>query len=154
MENWIYLLIVSMLPWIELRGAIPLGILKYGYSPILVFLACTTANILIIPFINLFLDVFFDFMCRFRLFSFCVNRTQRKAGRHVEKYGPIGLALFVGVPLPGTGAYSGCLAAHILGVRGRTSNLAVAAGVLIAGIGVTLLSTVLYESLGWILDIL
>ena len=62
----------------------------------------------------------------------------------------IGLCLFVAVPLPGTGAYSGALAAHIFGLKNKKAFVSIAAGVVIAGVLVMLASTAFKEALGWL----
>jgi uncharacterized membrane protein len=67
-------------------------------------------------------------------------KIDKKASKYVDKYGLLGLALFVGVPLPGTGAYSGALAAHLLGMEKKKAMIAVAIGITIAGILVSLAS--------------
>ena len=154
MKEWLVVLVVTMIPWLELRGSIPLGILKYDLNPVLVFLTALTANVILIPALFVFLDYFFDILTKFPFFDRVVSRTHRRSKPYVEKYGTIGLALFVGVPLPFTGVYSGSLAAHILGVKDRRALAGIALGALIAGVLVTLFSTVLYDSMGFLLKTL
>jgi len=153
-DPWIYVLAITIVPWIELRGAIPVGILQYGLDPVKVFLAATFMNVMIILPLFIFLDWFFHIIEKIPLFDRIISRIQRKAGPYVEKYGEVGLALFVGMPLPGTGAYSGSLAAHILGIKNRRAYIGIASGVVIAGVIITLASTILYESLGFLLNTL
>ncbi|MFH1721459.1 MAG: small multi-drug export protein [Candidatus Altiarchaeota archaeon] len=146
----IYVAAITVVPYIELRGAIPYGI-AVGLNPLSVFLVSTFINVLIIYPAFIFLDWFFHLMEKIPVFSKAINKTRTKAKPYVEKYGMVGLGLFVAVPLPGTGAYSGALAAHIFGVKNKKALFAIAVGVLIAGILVTLISTAFVETLGWIL---
>lgn len=136
--------IVAALPISELRGAIPLGINVWKMAPEKVFLIAVLANFfLVIPFLVI-LKLFTKYLLRWRLTEKFLNwwfeRTRRRAAI-VEKYEALGLCLFVAIPLPMTGAWSGCVAAYLLNIRFRYAALAIFFGVLIAGIIVTLLST-------------
>lgn len=150
MNGWWYLIGITLLPGIELRGSIPIGI-AYGFNPLWVFLLLTLVNIAIIVPLLLFLEWFFHLVEKINIVDFFVRRTRKKAGPYVKKYGVIGLALFVGVPLPGTGAYTGALAAHLLGLDKKRAFFAIAMGVLIAGSIVTLISTIFKETWGWVI---
>lgn len=153
-ESWLYIFIISMMPWIELRGSIPVGIIKYGLNPVSVFIIAYIANIIIIVPAFWFLDLFFDLARKHsKIVQSFIDRTHRKARPYVEKYGMLGLTLFVGIPLPGTGAYSGALAAHIFGIKNKKAVLAIMAGVFIAGVVITLASTVFAETLGWLVKV-
>ncbi|MFC2154346.1 COG2426 family protein [Candidatus Altiarchaeota archaeon] len=149
MDAWLYLVGITLLPYIELRGSIPVAI-GLGLPPLQVFLVATFVNILIIYPAFIFLDWFFHYMERIPLFNKAISKTQKKAKPYVDKYGMLGLAVFVGVPLPGTGAYSGALAAHLFGIKNKRAIMAIALGVTAAGIMVTLISTVFKETLGWL----
>lgn len=150
MNEWIYLIGITLFPGIELRGSIPLGVVL-GYNPIVLFFVLTLTNILLIMPLLVFLEWFFHLLEKVKFVDFFVKRTQKKAEPYIEKYGSFGLALFVGVPLPGTGAYTGALAAHIFGLKKRKSFPAISVGVTIAGITVSLISTLFVETLGWLL---
>lgn len=139
MNPLLYTIAITALPAIELRGAIPVGI-ALGLSPLTAFLISTLANIAIIFPIFLFLDHLFKYFRNFGIVDRVISRVQRKTQKYVEKYGPLGLLLFVAIPLPGSGAYSGCLAAYIFGISRKQSYSAIAGGVIIAGILVTLAS--------------
>ncbi len=145
--NLFWLLFISVLPFIELRGAIPVGI-AMGLNPILVFLICTATNILIIPVIFLFMDHIFPFFAHLPIVHKVLDRVHKKTHKYVEKYGEIGLALFVAIPLPGSGAYSGVLAAYIFEIKKKDSFPAISIGVIIAGLAITLLSTGALAALG------
>lgn len=152
LSSWLWVLVITCVPWIELRGSIPLAIVKFGLDPLLVLASTVLVNIAVIYPAFIFLDWFFDLMKKTPLNRF-IERTQTKARPYVEKYGMLGLALFVAVPLPGTGAYSGSLAAHIFGMKNKRAFASIAAGIAMAGVAVTLISTVLRETLGWVLGL-
>ncbi len=149
---------VTMLPFLELRASIPLGILSgsvklplglyasgFGMPWPIVFLVCVISNIILGVLIYVFFKKIINFFTRFRWFrgfyNFFFTRTQKKAHYYVDKYGEIGMAIFIGMPLPGSGVYSGALGAHILGFGFKRFFIAMVIGVLIAGVIVTLLST-------------
>jgi uncharacterized membrane protein len=132
---------VTLVPWIELRGAIPLG-LAMGYHPLLVFAVSVGVNCLLVIPGFLVLDLLYArWLAAFPWVHAQVERVRVQGSRYVERYELLGLALFVAVPLPGTGAYSGTLLAWLLGLDRRRAGLAIAAGVLGAGAIVTLAAT-------------
>lgn len=136
-------IILSMLPISELRGGIPLAI-AYGLSPITAFLLCTLANIAIIPIVFLFLETLNKLLLKIpaynSFFHKSIERAQKKIHKSIEKYGYLGLVIFVAVPLPFTGAYTGTLGAWALGMSKGKSFAAIAVGVILAGIIVTIVS--------------
>jgi uncharacterized membrane protein len=134
---------IAASPIAELRVAIPLAILEYDFPWYYAFLFAIIGNMLPVPFILLFLDTasrllskiaFFD-----RILKWLFEHT-RKRGKLVERYERIGLALFVAIPLPITGAWTGSLLAVLLGLKFKYAMLSIFVGVLIAGIIVTSLS--------------
>ena len=133
--------LLSMLPISELRGAIPLA-KALGISPAIAFFIATIANIAIVPIVFFFLNTVHKPLAKIglyrKLFDFFVARTRTKAHSYVEKYGYFGLAVFVAVPLPFTGAYTGTLAAWLFGMRQKKAAIAIALGVVIAGIIITI----------------
>lgn len=132
---------VTLVPWIELRGSIPLGV-AMGYHPLLVLAVSVAANCLIIIPGFLALDLLYArWLARVPWVHRQVERVRAQGSRYVERYELLGLALFVAVPLPGTGAYSGTLLAWLLGLDRSRAALAIALGVLGAGIAVTLAVT-------------
>ncbi len=134
---------LSILPISELRGAIPYGIAVSHLNPSVVFITSVASNMLVIPITYFFLDYIHHLLMPIgiyrSLFLKYVERTKNKAQRHVSKYGYLGLMLFVAIPLPVTGAYTGTLAAWLLGVEKKKAILAISLGVLIAGVIVTAL---------------
>jgi uncharacterized membrane protein len=115
-----------------------------GISPLLVIVSCIAFNLLLIPVLFAVLPFVFDLAQEIPVFGPWFKKRlvkiDKKASKYVDKYGLLGLALFVGVPLPGTGAYSGALAAHLLGMEKKKAMIAVAIGITIAGILVSLAS--------------
>jgi uncharacterized membrane protein len=133
---------LCVLPWVELRGAIPLGI-AYNYSVPHIFLGCVIIDILLIPLIFLFLDFVIPIITKIdfidRVYQYAINRARRNYKKY-EKYEIIGLALFVGIPFPGTGVYSGTAIAYIFGLERKKAFISIAFGALIAGIIVTMIA--------------
>jgi uncharacterized membrane protein len=140
--------IISMLPIIELRGALPVAINVFDMPWYYAFTLAFLGNLLPVPFILLFFRAITRWLRRWsvfeRFFNWLFERTMRR-GRMIEKYERIGLALFVAVPLPVTGAWTGSLVAVLLGLRVKMAFISIAIGVFIAGIIVTTLSL-----LGWL----
>ncbi|RME77476.1 small multidrug export protein [Candidatus Woesearchaeota archaeon] len=132
---------LTLLPFLELRASIPYGILQGGLPWWLVFLVAVLINIGLGPALYITLEKVIRMLCIIkpfeRFYHRVVERTQRKAAPYVHKYGPLGLALFIGVPLPGSGVYSGAIAAHVLGMTYKEFFVAVVCGVLIAATAVT-----------------
>ncbi|MFH1663553.1 MAG: small multi-drug export protein [archaeon] len=133
------LILITLLPYIELRGAIPWGIYS-GLNPFLVFFVCVLTNILLIPFVFVFLDLVFSFFEKFPFIRKQLDSLHSRTNPFVQKYGFFGLMVFVAIPLPLTGAYSGTLASKLLGIPKKEAFLSVALGVILAGIMITLLS--------------
>ncbi|MBM3307032.1 MAG: small multi-drug export protein [Candidatus Eisenbacteria bacterium] len=133
---------LSALPVAELRGGIPLGV-GSGMPWREAFLVAAAGNLAPVIPLLFALGPMTRFLERWafarRVIEAVFARTRRRSGL-IERYEAIGLALFVAVPLPMTGAWTGVLAAHLLGVRPRYAVPAVVAGVVIAGVIVTLAS--------------
>ena len=135
--------LVSMIPVVELRGGIPFGVAA-GLPVWAAFLAAVIGNLSPVPFIIVYIRRVFQWLRRSmpRLNSM-VDRLERKAhlkGQRVAKYKYLGLLLFVAIPLPGTGAWTGSLAAAFLDMPLRKALPSVCAGVLIAGMAISILS--------------
>ena len=138
---WLITLVAAALPVSEVRGAIPLAIGVYGYSPLDAYLLSVFGNLLPIIPLLLFLGPVSDYLRRFRwgdrFFSWLFARTRRKYIQEHENFGLTALAIFVAIPLPMTGAWTGCAVAFLLGFRFWPAFAAIAAGVLLAGVIVT-----------------
>lgn len=138
-----FTILVSMVPVVELRGGIPFGV-TLGLPVWAAYLAAVIGNMLPVPFILVYIRRIFQWMRRRmpRLNSL-VDALERKAhlkGRTVTKYKYLGLMLFVAIPLPGTGAWTGSLAAAFLDMPLRKAIPSVFAGVLIAGVAISALT--------------
>lgn len=143
MTNELITVIVAALPVSELRGAIPLALLTFKIPLAKAFLLSVLGNLIPVIPLLLFLQPVSEKLRRLRLwskfFDYLFERTRRKASL-VEKYETLGLALFVAVPLPITGAWTGCIAASLFKIRFRYAFLAISIGVLIAAIIVSALT--------------
>ena len=134
----------SMLPIIELRGAIPMGA-AFGLPWWQTYLIAVVGNMLPVPIILLFVKSVLTWMsrCRVRLFNRIAGKMFEKAERNrgkIEKYAFWGLTLFVAIPLPATGAWTGTLVAALFDMKFWKSVLSAFIGVLIAGVVMTLIS--------------
>ena len=138
--HYIIIFLISMVPLIELRGAIPYAV---GFDlPILPsYIICVIGNMLPVPFIYLFARKLLvwgsDKPVIGKFFSFCLKKGEKGGKKLQEKAGRglfVALLLFVGIPLPGTGAWSGTLAASLLDMKFKPAVLACMGGVLLAGI--------------------
>ncbi len=133
--------LLSLLPVSELRGAIPYAVAS-GMPIAVAALWCVAWNALAGPIALLFLATVHRLLYRWAwyrgIFDRFVAKARAKVHEKVEKYGYLGLAVFVGIPLPVTGAWTGALGAWILGMERKKAVLAIALGVLVAGIIVSL----------------
>ena len=134
--------ICSMLPIIELRGSIPLGA-ALGLPWYTNFIISVIGNLLPVPFILLLIKKLLEWMKTTKAFSkfalWLEARAEKNKGR-LEEGVFIGLMLFVAIPIPGTGAWTGALLASLVGEKFGKSMLAIAIGVLLAGVIMTLAS--------------
>ncbi|MFA5392324.1 MAG: small multi-drug export protein [Candidatus Paceibacterota bacterium] len=142
-ELWVILIAAS--PIVELRGAIPIAMGIFYFSWFKAFLLSFIGNILIIiPFIW-FLEKFSSFLiekskfCK-RLFNWIFERTRVKIGPTFKKYSRWALVIFVAIPLPMTGAWTGSIAAYLLGINKKEAFSLISLGVFIAGCLVTILT--------------
>lgn len=144
MSEILNLIFLTLAPFLELRASIPYGVFKTELSLLVIFLTCTITNILLAPLVYLFYDkiihIFLKIKLIDRLYQKLISRTQKKVHKYVERWGILGLAFFIGIPLPGSGVYTGALAAYLLGFRKRDFLLAAIIGVCIAAVLVTLIS--------------
>ncbi|MBR3869833.1 MAG: small multi-drug export protein [Clostridia bacterium] len=134
--------IISLLPVLELRGGLIAAVLL-GVPLWKAFLICYIANMLPVPFIILFIKKVFEFLRRFKLFAKFVDKLEAKTEKNKDKimrYKQWGLLLFVAIPLPGTGAWTGALFAALLDIDIKKAIPIIALGVLIAGVIVAVLS--------------
>ncbi len=137
--------IISMLPVLELRGGL-IAAAILGVDWVVAFPLCVLGNILPIPFVLLFINKIFAWLKRFRPFRKVIvwleERTKEKS-KKIETGKAIGLFSFVGIPLPGTGAWTGALVANVLNMNTKRSFFLIAAGVITAGLIVSFISYVI-----------
>ena len=136
---WVLLTTIS--PIFELRVGIPLGILEFGLDPLFTFFIAIIANVLIFFPVFFALRLFYDkVLFRIPLFNKYLDNLRKRGKPKVEKYGFWGLTLFVAIPLPITGAYTGTILAWLLGMDWRKAFPAVGLGVIVAGVVVLLIT--------------
>lgn len=141
---WLHVIIISALPIIELRGALPYGILLLKMSYAQVIPLCLIGNLLPAPFIILLAKKVLEAMMVskvkfFNKFSNWIYNRSMKRSSGIEKATFWGLVLFIGIPLPGTGVWTGCIIASLLKLKPLTACLAAVLGTIIAAIIVSLL---------------
>lgn len=138
-----FTILVSMVPVVELRGGIPFGV-TLGLPVWAAYVAAIIGNILPVPFILVYIKRIFRWLrCKIPRLNSLVDRLEQKAhlkGRTVTKYKYLGLLLFVAVPLPGTGAWTGALAAAFLDMPLKKALPSILVGILIAGIAISILT--------------
>ena len=140
LKKYLYIFLISMVPLIELRGAIPVS---QGFQLLFLqsYIVCVIGNMLPVPVIYLFarkvLEWGKDKKYIGKFFTFCIEKGHKGGEKLKEKAGRglfVALLLFVGIPLPGTGAWTGTLAASFLDMGFKKSVIAVLLGVLLAGV--------------------
>ncbi|MEM2817720.1 MAG: small multi-drug export protein, partial [Archaeoglobaceae archaeon] len=131
----LYVILISALPIFELRAGIPVAI-YYGFKPWEAYTLAIFGNFLPVPFLLLLLNKLLEIAKRFRtlwaIYEFIHIRVERRR-EIVEKYGYLGLTLFVAIPLPVTGAWTASLLAFLLGLNNLKASIAILLGILIAG---------------------
>lgn len=170
LPNELYVFVISMLPIVELRGAVPVGA-AIGIPFYINYAVSVLGNLLPIPFILLFIPKILDFLAKFKFFRPIVEWVRKKADKYkgkiiksetlkegsesTSKKAPLkmtvgafaALMLFVAIPIPGTGAWTGALVASLFGMPKLHSFLAILSGVLICGVIMCLAS---YGVLGFL----
>lgn len=154
--KYLIVFLISMVPIVELRGAIPVAI-GMDLNPVISYIICIIGNMLPVPIIYFFARKVLlwgkDKKYIGKFFTFCIEKgekggkkLQAKAGRGLF----VALMLFVGIPIPGTGAWTGTLAASFLDMDFKKSVIAVTLGVLIAGVIMALASMGLFGGLSYL----
>ena len=144
MKKILYVLFISMVPLIELRGAIPVGAIS-GLPWYINYPVCIVGNMLPVPIILLFVKKVLGFMskCKIKIFNKIANFIYAKAEKNrakIEKYSFWGVAIFVGIPLPMTGAWTGSLVAAIINMKFWKAFFSALIGVVSAAVIITLIS--------------
>ncbi|WP_346937866.1 small multi-drug export protein [uncultured Clostridium sp.] len=152
MPKEIVVLIISMVPILELRG----GLIAASVLGIDMFRAigyCFVGNIIPIPFILLFITPIFNWMKKTKLFRPTVEKLEKKSmskSDKIKKYEFWGLMLFVGIPLPGTGAWTGALIASLLGIKLKKAFWAIFFGLIIA----TVIMCIVSYGIPWVITLM
>lgn len=140
-DSNVIILLISLLPVLELRGGIlAASLLHVDWR--LALIICIIGNLIPIPFILLFMNKIFDLLKNTRLMAF-INRLERRIeskSAAITKYKKWGLFLFVAIPLPGTGAWTGAMVASFLKIPVKESILSISLGVLTAGVVMSIIS--------------
>lgn len=138
-------LIISMIPLVELRGAVPIGIgLDFGLEEWQVLIIAIIGNLIPVPFIYFFARKFLEWGSKKKwkplkqFCNFCLKKGEKAGNKLLKKAGSYGtffaLFLFVAIPIPGTGAWTGTLAASILKLDFKKTMIAIMSGILVAGL--------------------
>lgn len=141
LQKYLHCFLISMVPFVELRGAVPIGILS-GLDYPTTLIVCILGNMMPVPIIYFFARKVLIWGCDKKyigkFFTYCYQKGERGGEKLVKKTGRGGLflalLLFVGIPIPGTGAWTGTLAASFLDMGIKSTTIAVLLGVLLAGI--------------------
>lgn len=144
-SDFLTIIVLTLTPGLELRASIPYLLFFSDVNPFIGLLVIFLVNVLLGLLVFYLLDSFVSFLLRFRSFSSLyerlVARPRRKLSSLIDRFGLPGLALFIAVPLPGSGVYTAALAAEYLGIDFSSFAKAVVVGVFLAGFFVALLSS-------------
>ncbi len=161
LKKYILVFLVSMVPLIELRGAVPIGLSTWLGDPLQLlplYIVCILGNLLPVPLIFFFARKILlwgkDKKYIGKFFTFCIEKGEKGGKKLQEKAGKglyFALFLFVGIPLPGTGAWTGTLAASFLDMDFKKSIIAIMTGVILAGAIMGLASMGIFGAAGAIL---
>jgi len=149
MRKIIEVFLLSMVPLIEQRGAIPLGVLIHDLNPWLVFIVSFLGSLVPVPFILFFFSHIFNWLGKTKLLAWFyrfIDKKVQKGRDKVEKYEKWGLILFVAIPLPTTGLWTGSAVAAFLKMEKKKAALYIIAGGLISATVITLL-TIIFPAL-------
>ena len=136
-------MMISMLPVVELRGGIPFGVAALGLNAHEAMIAAIVGNLIPVPFVVMFMNKILSWMKTTKYGGRLAERIERKGESKkdkVLKYRSLGLCIFVAVPLPGTGAWTGALVASLLGMNAKKAMPPIILGVFIASIIVVTLT--------------
>jgi len=143
----------TLVPTFELRASIPYGILYLNMNWVLVFIIAVIANIILGIVVFILMEWIIKIITKIpfinTLWSKYVEKTQSKIKSGVDKYGEWAIAIFIGIPLPGSGVYTGALAAFLIGLDEKKFFIANIIGVLIAGIIMTIVALTIGSTAGF-----
>lgn len=156
--KYILTALVGMLPIIELRGAIPVGVFTFHLSYLESFICSFIGNIIPVYFIVKYIRPLFDFFGRWKIFKVIIDWATEKATKHIQENTrlqnavSVGLFLFVAIPLPGTGAWVGSLIANFLDIPPKKAIPPIIIGVITAGIIVLTLTAIANGGIQYLLQ--
>ena len=156
--KYLFTVIVGMVPIVELRGAIPIGVFTFHLNYIEAFICSFIGNIIPVYFIVKYIRPLFDFFGRWKPFKKVIDWATEKATRKIEEstklqnFVALGLFLFVAIPLPGTGAWIGSLVANFLDLPPKKAIPPIIIGVLTAGIIVLSLTAIAKGGIEYLLQ--
>lgn len=141
MKQLMMIFLMSAVPVIEQRGAIPLGIVGYGMDPFNVFVISLIGSLVPFPFIYFFAKPLFEMIKKKTSLGKWVEKLEKRTlakSKNIVKYEVWGLLIFVGIPLPGTGIWTGSLAAVLLNLRLKYASIAIFGGAVMSAVLITL----------------
>lgn len=124
--------LLTLIPWVELRGSIPYGIAS-GINPLLVLIIAIIINTILFFPMYIGLSMFYKYIAHWGIAKKVIEKAKEKS-RKYEKYETLGVMLFVAIPLPGSGVYMGTLISWLLGLRWEKALLSIFLGVIISGL--------------------
>jgi len=152
MKEFLEVLLLSMVPLIEQRGAIPLGIIIHNLNPWAVFIVSFLGSLVPVPFILFFFSYIFEWLGKTKIlrwfYDFIEKKVEKGRGK-VEKYEKWGLIIFVAIPLPTTGLWTGSAVAAFLKMDKKKSALYIITGGLISASIITVLSLIFPALIGF-----
>jgi len=153
LPHWFQIFFFSMIPWLESRYVIPYAIIALGWEWWQAFPIAIIGNMLPIPFILLFFHYVEKWLRNFKFWTNLMNwlfsKTRKRADKKIKRYEHIGLLLFVAIPLPFTGAWTGALIAYLFDLNFKKSLITIFIGVIIAAIITTILTLTLGNIFGY-----
>lgn len=159
MPGEVVMMLLSALPLTELRASIPVAYTvmadTWCWPWWKIYLLAVAGNMLPVPFVLILLGPVSRWLSRWkpfeRFFNWLFERTRKRAGAHVEKYRAMGLAVFVAIPLPVTGAWTGSVAAFVFGIPKKLALPSILLGVITAGAIITLIMSGVLSGLSFLL---
>lgn len=156
--KYLIIAIIGMVPIIELRGAIPIGVFTFHLNYLESFICSFIGNIIPVYFIVKYIKPLFNFFGRWKIFKVIIDWASEKATKKIEEserlqnFAALGLFLFVAIPVPGTGAWVGSLIANFLDVPPKKAIPPIIAGVLTAGIIILILTAIANGGIQYLLQ--
>jgi len=153
LPHWFQIFFFSMIPWFESRYVIPYAVLGLGWEWWEAFPIAIIGNMLPIPFILLFFHLVEKWLRKFKFWTkimdWLFSKTRKRANKKIRRYEHLGLLLFVAIPLPFTGAWTGALIAYLFDLDFKKSLITIFVGVIIAAVIMTIITLTLGNIFGF-----